>query len=212
MLDTIIPKIKGFLFNPVETFQNSRMDETRAVIPYFGAILLFYAGLIAAFEMILFFFEYLLSSAAANTQGMSSGMSAGMPFAMVFTIPVFAFFAILIGVFLLAFIFGIWTHLWVYLLGGQKGFMQTLHAILYSLTPSLLLGWIPLVGMFACLWTLILFFFGIREFQEISDDKAVEVVLLSVFLPMVILAILLILVIITITSPSGLFSPASIHR
>ena len=212
MLDTIIPKIKGLLFNPVETFQNSRMDETRAVISYFCVILLFYTGLIAAFEMILFFFEYLLSSTAANTQGMSSGTSAGMPLAMVFIIPIIAFFAILFGVFLLTFIFCLWTHLWVYLLGGQKGFTQTLHAILYSLTPGLLLGWIPLVGMFACLWTLILFFFGIREFQELSDDKAVEVVLLSVFLPMLILALLLILVIITITSPSGLFSHSSLYR
>ena len=67
MLDTIIPKIKGFLFNPVETFRNSRTDETRAVVSYFGVLLLFLAGLYAALEFVLFFFIYLLSTASASS-------------------------------------------------------------------------------------------------------------------------------------------------
>jgi hypothetical protein len=131
---------------------------------------------------------------------------------MVFVIPVTAFVVILIGGSLLMLIFGLWTHLWVYLLGGRKGFMHTLHAILYSMTPGLLLGWLPFVGMFASIWTLILFFFGIREFQELSDSRAVDVILLSVFLPMVILAILFILGIMALASSGGLFSPHTSYR
>jgi hypothetical protein len=212
MLDVIIPKVRSFLFNPVETFQNSRMDKTRAVISYFGILLLFYAGMIAVFEMAMLFLTYLLSAGSAGTYGMSSGTSPEMTLAMVIIIPLAVFFAIVIGGSLIMLIFGLWTHLWVYLLGGRNGFMQTLHAILYSMTPGLLLGWIPLVGMFASVWALILFFFGIREFQELSDGKTVEVILFSVFLPMVILAILFILVIIAITSHGGLFASPGSYR
>lgn len=206
MLDTIIPKIKGFLFNPVEIFRNSRTDETRAVVSYFGVLLLFLAGLYAALEFVLFFFIYLLSTASANTQTMSSGAPEYTPLAMVFIVPLAAFIGILIMVSVLMLIFSFWTHLWVYLLGGRKGFFQTLHALLYSTTPGLLLGWIPLVGMFASLWSLVLMFFGIRELQELDDGRTIGVILLAVFLPMVILVILLILAYLAMTSAGGSFS------
>jgi hypothetical protein len=212
MLDTIIPTIKGFLFNPVETFQASCADETRAVLSYFGVLLLFDAVLVAGFEMMLLFFEYLLVSGTASASGVGHGTSAGMTLGMVFLIPATVFLSIVIGGSIFLFIFSLWTHLWVYLLGGNKGFMQTLHAILYSTTPALLLGWIPVVGMFASLWTLLLFFFGIREFQEISDGKAVDVILLSVFLPLFLLILLFTLAIIAITSHGGLFSFYSSYR
>ena len=206
MLDTIILKIKGLLFNPVETFQNSRMDETRAVVSCFGVLLLFFAGLCAAFDFALLFLSYLLSSASADPYAISSGSSAYMSLAMVFVVPLTAFVGILIIGSLFMVIFSLWTHLWVYLLGGRKGYFQTLHAILYSMTPNLLLGWIPLVGMFASLWTLVLFFFAIRELQELDDGKTVGVILLSVFLPMVVLGTLLILAVMAMVSPGGSFS------
>ncbi|MFA5266427.1 MAG: Yip1 family protein [Methanoregula sp.] len=207
MLDTIIPKIRGFLFNPGETFRNSRTDETRAVVSYFGVLLLFFAGLYAAFDFLLYFLLYVLSTATGSTQAMSAGNSAYMPLAMVFVIPLAAFVGIPILGSLIMLVFSLWTHLWVYLLGGRKGFSQTLHALLYSLTPNLLLGWIPIVGMFASLWTLVLMFFGIREFQELDDGRTIGVILLSVFLPMVILVILLILAIMAMASPGGSFQP-----
>jgi hypothetical protein len=175
-------------------------------------LLLFDAVLVAGFEMILLFFEYLLVSDRAVANGVGPGISAGMTLGMVFLISAAVFLLIVIGGSLLLFIFSLWTHLWVYLLGGNKGFIRTLHAILYSTTPALLLGWIPIVGMFASVWTLILFFFGIREFQEISNGKAANVILLSVFLPLILLIILFILAIIAITSHGGLFSHYSSYR
>jgi hypothetical protein len=207
MLDILIPRVQGFLFRPVETFQAYRTDETRTVLVYFSVLLLFDAALVAFIEMLLVLLEYLFISGTAPA-GAGPGTSAGM----VFFVPAAVFFVIVIGVTLFLFIFSLWTHLWVSLLGGRKGFVQTLHAILYSMTPGLLLGWFPLVGMFASLWTLILFFYGIREFQEFDDGKAVEVILLSVFLPMVILAMLLILAIMSMTSQGSLFSASGSYR
>jgi hypothetical protein len=208
MLETIIPKIKGFLFNPVETFQNSRMDETRAAISCFGVLLLFNAVLMAAIEMLLLFLSFLLSVASASTGGMSS-TSPESALVMVFVMPVLVFFAVLVGGPLILFVFSLWAHLWVYLLGGRKGFKQTLHAILYSMTPNLLLGWIPLIGMFASIWTLILMFFGIRELQEMSDGRTIGVILLSVILPIIILVVLFVLAVVYTVSSGGLFSPYS---
>ena len=208
MLETIIPKIKGFLFNPVETFQNSRTDETRAVISCFGVLLVFNAVLSAAIEMLLLFLSFLLSVVSASSGGMSS-TSPESALVMVFVMPVMVFFVVMICGPLILLVFSLWTHLWVYLLGGRKGFMQTLHAILYSMTPNLLLGWIPLIGMFASIWTLILMFFGLRELQEISDGSTIGVILLSVILPIIILVVLFVLAVVYLASSGGLFSPYS---
>ena len=208
MLETIIPKIKGFLFDPVTTFQNSRTDETRTVISCFGVLLLFYAVLAAAFEMLILFLSFLLSAGSAGTGGMSS-QSPETALVMVFVVPVVLFFTILVGGSLFMLVFGLWTHLWVYLLGGRKGFRQTLHAILYSMVPNLVLGWIPIIGMFASIWTLILMFFGIRELQEMSDGRTIWVLILSVILPLIVLVVLFVLAIVYLASGGGLFSPYS---
>jgi hypothetical protein len=211
MLETVIPKIKGLLFNPVETFQNSRTDETRTVITCFGLLLLFNAVLMAVIEMVLLFLSFLVSAGSAGTGGTSSP-SPETALVMVFVVPVLLFFTILVGGSLFMFIFSLWTHLWVYLLGGRNGFRQTLHALLYSLTPNLLLGWIPLIGMFASIWTLILMFFGIRELQEMSDGRTIGVILLSVILPVIILVVLVVLAFVYTVSSGGLFSPYSSIR
>jgi len=208
MLEAIMPKIKGFLFDPVVTFQNSRTDETRTVISCFGVLLLFYAVLAAAFEMLLLFLSFLLSAGSAGTGGMSS-QSPETALVMVFVLPVLLFFTVLVGGSLFMLVFGLWTHLWVYLLGGRNGFRQTLHAILYSMIPNLVLGWIPLIGMFASIWTLILMFFGIRELQEMSDGRTIGVILLSVILPIIILVVLFVLSIVYLASGGGLFTPYS---
>lgn len=126
----------------------------------------------------------------------------------VFNIPALLFFAILAGGSLFIFVFSLWTHQWVYLIGGRKGFIQTLHVILCSMTPNLLLGWIPLAGMFASIRTLILMFFGIWEFQEISDGRAVAVILISMVVPVVVLIVLFIVTLLYPAMVANLVSPS----
>lgn len=48
----------------------------------------------------------------------------------------------------------------------------------YSMTPSLLLGAVPIVGDFAGLWTLLLFIDGIRNTFRVSLGKAIGLFLL----------------------------------
>lgn len=98
---------------------------------------------------------------------------------------VFFFIAGLIGIF----ISGIILHIFVYIVGGRRGLDQTLKTVLYASTPELLLGWIPIIGIFVGIWSLILEILGIRELHEISTGRAI----LAVLLPIVVIVILVVL-------------------
>jgi len=170
MIDTLVTKVKGFLLNPVETFQQSRADEPRAVFTYFGVLLLFNAILSAV-----------ITAVGIETLKMFNGMSFGL------AIPVLVFVMILIGGFICTLILGAWLHLWVYILGGRKGIMQTINAVIYGSTPRLLLGWIPFIGLLFALWSLVLGVIGIRELQEMSTERAVIAVGIAVLIPLIVI-------------------------
>nr|WP_321352692.1 YIP1 family protein [uncultured Methanoregula sp.] len=170
MIDTLVTKVKGFLLNPVETFQQSRADEPRAVFTYFGVLLLFNAILSAV-----------ITAVGIETLKLFNGMSFGL------AIPVLVFVMILIGGFICTLVLGAWLHLWVYILGGRKGIMQTINAVIYGSTPRLLLGWIPFVGFLFALWSLVLGIIGIRELQEMSTERAVIAVVIAVLIPLIII-------------------------
>ena len=51
-------------------------------------------------------------------------------------------------------------------------------AVLYSATPTVLLGWIPLISFIAVLWSLVLRIIGIRELHEITTGRAVLALIL----------------------------------
>ena len=199
MLETILAKIKGFLFNPVGTFRNSRTDETSTVVTCFFTLLIVFAGLGAILQFIFLVLMYLL---AAGFSPAATGPQSSEVLAMVFGMPLIAFVSAIVMYCILVPVYSIITHLWVYLLGGRRGFFPTFHAVLYSMIPYLLLGWIPIVGLFASLWTLVLLFFGIREFQELEDGRAAGAVIISTFLLLVIIAILVVLLFMA-TMPSG---------
>ncbi|MEI7858127.1 MAG: Yip1 family protein [Methanomicrobiales archaeon] len=173
MIDTIVPKVKGFLLNPVETFQQSNNDEPGVVFTYFGLLLLLHAILVA-----------LIAAVRIEKIPMFPGMPGSPAF------PVMVFFMALVGGFICTLIFAAWLHLWVYLLGGRKGIMQTINAVIYSHTPRLLLGWIPFIGIIFMLWSLVLGILGIRELQEISTTKAILAVAIAVMIPLIVFILL----------------------
>ena len=169
MFDTIVTKVKGFLLSPVETFQQSKTDEPKAVFTYFGILLLLNAILSA-----------LIAALGIETMQMYAGLPLGPAF------PVLVFFMMLVGGFICTVVFSAWLHLWVYLLGGKNGIMQTINAMIYGSTPRLLLGWIPFVGIIFTLWSLILGILGVRELQDLSTGKAILAVAIAVIIPLII--------------------------
>ena len=77
--------------------------------------------------------------------------------------PLVMFFMVLVGGIIGIFVGGAWLHIFVWALGGKKGYVQTVKSVMYGSTPSLLLGWIPIIGFIGAIWTIILDIFGIKE-------------------------------------------------
>ena len=173
MIDPIVTKVKGFLLKPVETFQQSKNDEPGVVFSYFAALLLIHAILSA-----------IITAIGIERMPIYPGMPSGI------AVPVIVFLMALASGFIITLIFAAWLHLWVYLLGGRKGIMQTFKAIIYGHTPRLLLGWIPFIGFIFVLWSLALGILGIRELQEMSTGKAILAVAIAVMIPLIIILLI----------------------
>lgn len=173
MIDAIIAKVKGFIVSPVESFRAARPDGTDTVVPYLISLLLVHAAMMA-----------IISLVGISVMGMLSPM---MPR---FAMPVVIFFGVLIGGAIVTILFSLWLHLWVYLLGGRKGLFETAKAVIYGMTPGMLLGWIPVIGFLFCLWSIVLQIIGIRELQEMSSGKALVALIIAVMVPLIVLVLL----------------------
>lgn len=78
----------------------------------------------------------------------------------------------------LAPVLALWTHLWVYLLGGRKGLDQTMKATFYASTPTLLFSWIPYIIFASILWDVGLSIMGVRTYQKMGTGRAAVAVIL----------------------------------
>jgi len=186
----IVEKIKGFLFSPSETFDASKEDTLGDAFKYYIILLLIPAllsAVIAAVALSLFagFFGRMLPGFMPALLALA-GAGAAVAFIAVF---IYMLIAGAIGVL----IGGLWLHIWVYLVGGRKGLTQTFKALMYGATPSLLLGWIPVIGFLAAIWALIVEIIGIRQLHEISTGKAVAAVILAIIIPLIVLLVLFVI-------------------
>jgi hypothetical protein len=173
MIDSIPEKIKGFLLTPVESFRNARADGTDTAAPYLIALLFIHAVLAAVISFI-----------GINTMGMFGQMKLGL------ALPVIVFFGVLVCGAVVTIVFSLWLHLWVYLLGGRKGLLQTVKAVIYGMTPTMLLGWIPFLGFLFFLWSIVLQIIGVRELQEINSGKALVAMIIAVMVPLILLVLI----------------------
>jgi hypothetical protein len=184
MVLSIGERIKGFLFSPSETFDASKEDTLGDALKYFVIILVIYAVLSAII--------------AALAISMLSGMLGmfgvpAMPFgaAMGPALAVSVFIGLLVGGIVGIFIGGVWLHLWVYLMSGRKGLVQTIKAVIYGDTPSLILGWIPILNVIAMIWSLIVGIIGVRQLHGLSTGKAVLAVILALLIPAIVIGVII---------------------
>lgn len=169
-------KIKGFLLSPTETFQKVKEEDLGPLMRYFVILTLIFSILMAVIMVGL-------------TSAMLSLLPVKLPFmagAVGGLTAVVTFITLLISLLIGLFIGAAIVHIFVYLLGGKKGYTQTVKAMGYGMTPSLLLGWIPFIGIIVSIWALIVEIIGVRELQEMSTGKAV----LAVILPGIIIGII----------------------
>lgn len=195
-----IEKAKGFLLKPAETYNKVKEETLGGVLKYFIIWAVIYSILFAIVMMIA---GGLMGSLYQNIPGFSgiTGASIGL------TCALGLFFIVLIGSIIGLFISGAIVHLGVLLVGGKKGYLQTVKAIGYGCTPQFLLGWIPFVNIIAAIWALVVEIIGVKELQEVSTGKAV----IAVFVvPLIIFVILGCIISATMyTYISGLLGPVS---
>ena len=186
-LSGIIETTKGFLLSPVETFQKNAETSLSKAFQYYAILVVFYAILFSIVEGIV------LSSGLFQYEESLFVFAIGLLVPLLICIIVVA---ALIGVFFQ----GLFQHIFVLLVGGEQGVVQTLKASMYSGVPALVLGWIPIVNIIAGIWSFVLLVLGIRELHEISTARAIAAVLIPgvLFILLVILLVLCIIVFIGI--------------
>ncbi len=184
MVLSIVERIKGFLFRPSDTFDDSKDDTLGDAFKYYVVILAISAVLSAIIAAVAF----------SVIVGMGGPIAAVMiPFgAGTGALAAIGVFGVTIAVGIIGiFIGGVWLHIWVYVVGGRNGLTQTIKAVTYGMTPSLLLGWIPIVSIIAGIWALIVEIIGIRQLHELSTGKAVLAVIIAIIIPAIIIGALL---------------------
>ena len=179
MVLSIGERIKGFLFSPSKTFDNSKEDTLGDAFKYFVVILAIFAVIVAVLIAVLF-------SLFAGMLGMLGVPMMPLGAAMGPLLAVGFFIFALVGGIIGVFIDGLWLHLWVYLVGGRNGVGETIKAVMYGATPSYLLGWIPIVGSVAGIWALIVGIIGVRQLHELSTGKAVLAVIIAIAIPLIV--------------------------
>jgi hypothetical protein len=168
----IFTKIRGFLFEPARTFREVKGEDLGESLTYLAVLTLVFAVLAAAATLL-------------SVGGMSGAFGIATGVFAVFAVFIFMFIAVAVT----TLIGTVWLHIWVYLVGGREGMGQTWKVVVYSMTPALLLGWIPLIGLIANLWAVVLEVIGIRELHGLSTARAV----LAVVLPYILLFVLAVL-------------------
>lgn len=183
MSNGFIDNVKGFLLNPTETLIAHRDESIGDAMKYFITFLVIYGVLTG---IVLGLFMGMIGGIASAEAGMGAiGVSSIAALGTIGMVILSIFFIIIFGAIAL-FIGGIILHIFVYIAGGRKGLTTTVRAIIYSVTPNLIFGWIPFIGILAGFWTLALEILAIKELHEISTTRA----FVAVFLPAIVIAVL----------------------
>jgi len=177
-------KVKGFIAEPVNTFNNVEAEALGSALKYFTIWVVIYTIL----RTVIF---YTVERRVFQTLWDLLGLSDAPLYLYHFDPVIFALLAVL-GAFASLFISGSLTHLFVRAFGGRKGYGNTIKAFAYGNTPLFLFGWIPFVGMLFPLWTLVLNVIGIRQLHEISTGRAIGAVLLGI-VALIIIAVLIVM-------------------
>lgn len=166
-----IETVKNFILHPKKQF--SKKKKSKSIdLPYLftGAIIF---SILSALSSIV-----LLDNVAA---------SLGQPAYLLLTA---GLISSLLFMFIQVIIWGLWVHLWAYLLGADKGLRKTVNAVVYAFTPNYIIGWIPFVNIVASIWSWILMAMGLKRMQKLSDKKAIAAVAISIIIPLAIVGIL----------------------
>jgi len=181
----VIGKAKTIIGNPNGFFQMARSEQgVGGAFKYLAVLGLIPLVIIAVlFSVVAAFFISLIGSMLTMVPGLdlfgSTMFLGGLGILIGVMLGVLAYVAILIGSFFGSAI----LHLFAYSLGARQGYSNTYKAVAYSTTPSLLFGWIPLIGLITPFWAWYLNIVGLSVMHQISKMRA----FLITILPMIVI-------------------------
>ena len=115
-----------------------------------------------------------------------------------------------VGVIIVSVVWGLWLHLWAYVLGAKSGLEQTMKSVFYGGTPNYLLGWIPLVNIIAMIWSWVLTGMGMVRFHGITGGRAALAIIIALVIPVVIGVAIFAAFLATMMAAFGGFQPGMI--
>ncbi|MBW3011315.1 YIP1 family protein [Candidatus Woesearchaeota archaeon] len=167
-----IEKIKSVLTEPSRFF--SQIGKEKGIGPAF-VYLLVLTIISSILAYIVMIFTGNLSAKIMYTM-MGAGELAAMAdptliygSGMLFFLFIIGIIAALVGSFVVAAI----LHVWILIFGGKNTYVETYKLYVYKSTPSLLLGWIPLLNMLTWIWGLVLLIIGTMKVHNISKKRAI---------------------------------------
>jgi hypothetical protein len=175
-----IELVKGFLLSPAETFRKVRPSDLGETLKYYLILVVIYTILSVIISLVAISAAWAVIAALLPALGLTAPVVAGLGIILFAIILIFVHLLVL-------FIGAAWVHIWVWLLGGRKGYMMTLKALAYGDTPYLLIGWIPVIGIIGAIWSFILSIIGVRELHEISTGRAAAAVILAAIVVLIII-------------------------
>ncbi|MCK4799221.1 MAG: YIP1 family protein [Spirochaetes bacterium] len=179
-----IEKAKGLLTtDPEITFDASKDDTLEEAIKYYAVIVAVYSFLSTVVISITMKGSFGSMMGIGQLETMM-GVGAGIIGAVVL------FVVMLVLGIIGAFIGGALVHVGVLIVGGKKGITQTIKAIMYGSTPGLLLGWIPIIGGLAGIWSFVLEIVGIQQLHDLTTFRTI----MAVIIPLVIIVVFLVLI------------------
>jgi len=85
------------------------------------------------------------------------------------------------GLILIFLIVGV-TFIWIKMFRGKSTYSKTFELVSYAQTPSLLFGWLPVVGSFSIVWSCILLVIGTEQIHELNRTRTIIMYLIPLLL------------------------------
>ena len=118
--------------------------------------------------------------------------------------PTYILFILMAVWFVLCILFNfVWAgilHVWILIFGGKGDYKQTYQLNVYSSIPYYLLGWFPLIGLLACIYSVYLLIIGTQEAHGIPKMKSILMYVIPICVFMFLIIILYIFLVAIIFS------------
>jgi len=173
----MIDKIKDVLLKPMFFFDKIKEEKgVKKAFIYF-AVLAFFSTLLA------YLISLVMPAYSIGVLEKTFGVTVPEEAIRVSTIFTTIFYYVLSLGF--AFVVAALLHVWILIFGGKEGYEKSYQLYVYSHTPTYLLGWIPFLGFFAGIYSLILLILGTEEMHGIARRRAILMYVIPVAIIMV---------------------------